>query len=99
MRVPATGKEAMCCWGPMMNDVRAYEDGRNFETYGEDPVLSGTMAAAEIPGIQHQGVIATAKHFVCNDQQTERLLVIADIDERTRIRQLLVISNLCQILY
>ncbi|HMD55784.1 MAG TPA: glycoside hydrolase family 3 N-terminal domain-containing protein, partial [Phycisphaerae bacterium] len=80
----ARGKGANVLLGPMMNDARVYEDGRNFEAYGEDPVLSGTMAAAEIPGIQNQGVIATAKHFVCNDQETERMLISADVDERTR---------------
>jgi beta-glucosidase len=80
----AQGKGVNVLLGPMMNDARVYEDGRNFEAYGEDPVLSGTMAAAEIPGIQSQGVIATAKHFVCNDQETERMLVSADVNERSR---------------
>ena len=35
------------------------------------------MAAAEIPGIQSQGVIATAKHFVCNDQEINRTTISA----------------------
>ena len=80
----AQGKGVGVLLGPMMNDARVYEDGRNFEGSGEDPQLSGAMAAAEIQGIQSQGVIATAKHFVCNDQETERMLVSADVDERTR---------------
>jgi beta-glucosidase len=46
--------------------------------------LSGAMAASEILGIQSQGVIATAKHFVCNDQETLRTVMTADVDERTR---------------
>ncbi|HWY29561.1 MAG TPA: glycoside hydrolase family 3 C-terminal domain-containing protein, partial [Candidatus Acidoferrum sp.] len=80
----ARGKGINVLLAPMMNDARVYEDGRNFEGSGEDPRLSGAMAAAEIQGIQSQGVIATAKHFVCNDQETQRMLVSADVDERTR---------------
>lgn len=80
----ARGKGVEVLLGPMMNLARAYEDGRNFEGYGEDPDLSGVMAAAEINGIQSQGVIATAKHFVCNDQETQRTLISSDADERTR---------------
>jgi beta-glucosidase len=79
----ARGKGVEVLLGPMMNMARAYEDGRAFEGYGEDPYLAGAMAAAEIPGIQSQGVIATAKHFVCNDQETERRLISADVDQRT----------------
>jgi beta-glucosidase len=77
------GKGVGVVLGPMMNMARVYEDGRAFEGYGEDPYLSGAMAAAEIPGIQSQGVIATAKHFVCNDQETQRTTISADLDPRT----------------
>ena len=84
MGAEARGKGVSVLLAPMMNDARVYEDGRNFEGSGEDPRLSGAMAAAEIQGIQSQGVIATAKHFVCNDQETQRMLVSADVDERTR---------------
>ncbi len=73
MGAEARGKGVGVLLAPMMNDARVYEDGRNFEGSGEDPQLSGAMAAAEIQGIQSQGVIATAKHFVCNDQETERM--------------------------
>ncbi|HUA38125.1 MAG TPA: glycoside hydrolase family 3 C-terminal domain-containing protein [Candidatus Sulfopaludibacter sp.] len=79
----ARGKGVGVVLGPMMNMARVYEDGRAFEGYGEDPYLSGAMAAAEIPGIQSQGVIATAKHFVCNDQETQRTTISADVDQRT----------------
>jgi beta-glucosidase len=84
MGAEALGKGVSVLLAPMMNDARVYEDGRNFEGSGEDPQLSGAMAAAEIEGIQSQGVIATAKHFVCNDQETERTLISSDVDERTR---------------
>ncbi len=63
----AWGKGVQVLLGPMINITRAYQDGRASEGYGEDPFLNAAMAAAEIPGIQSQGVIATAKHFVCND--------------------------------
>jgi len=77
------GKGVGVLLGPMMNMARVYEDGRAFEGYGEDPYLSGAMAAAEIPRIQSQGVIATAKHFVCNDQEINRTTISADVDQRT----------------
>jgi beta-glucosidase len=80
----ARGKGVEALLGPMMNMARAYEDGRNFEGYGESPELSGAMAAAEINGIQSQGVIATAKHFVCYEEEANRTLMTADADERTR---------------
>ena len=80
----AWGKGVNVLLAPMMNMARAYEDGRNFEGYGESPELSGAMAAAEINGIQSQGVIATAKHFVCYEEETQRTLMTSDADERTR---------------
>lgn len=80
----AWGKGVEVLLAPMMNMARAYEDGRNFEGYGESPELSGAMAAAEINGIQSQGVIATAKHFVCYEEEANRTLMTADTDERTR---------------
>jgi len=83
MGAEARGKGVDVQLGPMMNMARVYEDGRAFEGYGEDPYLAGAMAAAEIPGLQSQGVIATAKHFVCNDQETQRTSISADVDPRT----------------
>ena len=83
MGAEARGKGVEVQLGPMMNMARAYQDGRAFEGYGEDPCLAGAMAAAEISGIQNQGVIATAKHFVCNDQETQRTSISADVDQRT----------------
>lgn len=41
---------------------------RAFESFSEDPHLSGTLAAAYVNGLQKNGVAATIKHFVCNDQ-------------------------------
>jgi beta-glucosidase len=83
MGAEARGKGVEVLLAPMMNMARAYESGRAFEGYGEDPYLSGAMAAAEIPGIQSQNVIATAKHFVCYEEETDRTLISSDVDERT----------------
>jgi len=80
----ARGKGVGVLLGPMMNMARAYEGGRSFEGSGEEPQLTASIAAAEIQGIQSQGVIATAKHFVCNDQETDRTRESSDVNERTR---------------
>ena len=83
MGAEARGKGVEVLLGPMMNMDRAYESGRTYEGNGEDPYLTAAMAAAEIPGIQSQGVIATAKHYVCYEEETDRTLVSSDVDERT----------------
>jgi beta-glucosidase len=69
--------------GPGMNIYRAPMCGRNFEYFGEDPYLASRMAVAVIEGIQSQGVSATAKHFLGNNQEWDRHNVSSDIDERT----------------
>jgi beta-glucosidase len=68
---------------PGMNIYRMPVAGRNFEYLGEDPFLAGTMASAFIRGIQSQGVMATAKHFCCNNQEFDRNWTSSDVDERT----------------
>ena len=56
--------------GPCMGALgRMPAGGRNWEGFGSDPVLQGAAAAATIKGIQDEGVIATAKHFVANEQE------------------------------
>lgn len=69
--------------GPMMNIVRVPKAGRNFEGYGEDPYLSAQMAAATVRGIQSTGVIATAKHYIANEQEAQRTTISSEIDVRT----------------
>ena len=69
--------------GPGLNLKRHPAGGRSFEYYAEDPVLSGRLAAANVRGIQSQGVGASVKHFAVNNQESHRLVVDAVVDERT----------------
>src|ERR1035437_2552462 len=69
--------------GPGENIYRAPMCGRNFEYYGEDPFLASRTAVAYIKGIQSQGVSATIKHFMGNNQEFLRHDADAIIDERT----------------
>nr|WP_051055617.1 MULTISPECIES: glycoside hydrolase family 3 C-terminal domain-containing protein [Kitasatospora] len=68
---------------PTLNLHRSPLGGRNFECFSEDPLLTARIGAAYIGGVQALGVAATAKHYVANDSETERLTVDARVDERT----------------
>jgi beta-glucosidase len=68
---------------PGVNIYRAPMCGRNFEYFGEDPFLASRVAVSIIEGIQSRRVIATAKHFMGNNQEYDRHNVSSNIDERT----------------
>ena len=77
-------KGATVLLGPGLNVARVPFNGRNFEyCSGEDPYLGARMASAIIPAIQSQNVVATAKHYVLNNQETGRIGADSIIDERT----------------
>lgn len=79
-------KNAQIILGPTINIQRDPRAGRNFECFSEDPLLSGYMAAAIVNGIQSQGFAACAKHFVCNDSETQRRYY--NVDESSHGRTL-----------
>jgi beta-glucosidase len=69
--------------GPGINIKRSPLCGRNFEYFSEDPLLAGVLGEAHVAGVQSQGIGACVKHFAANNQETDRLRVSADVDERT----------------
>lgn len=62
-----------------MDLVRDPRGGRNFEYLGEDPILAGQVAAAEVTGVQSQHVISTVKHYAMNSYETGRMMSSMDI--------------------
>lgn len=58
--------------GPGMNLVRHPYGGRNYEYFSEDPYLTGSLATAQVRGIQGEGIQAQLKHLAGNEQETER---------------------------
>ncbi len=64
-----------------VNLARDPRNGRNFEYLGEDPWLAANLAAAQIKGIQDQGIVSTIKHFSLNGQETSRHFANSIIDE------------------
>jgi beta-glucosidase len=68
--------------GPGINIKRSPLCGRNFEYLSEDPVVSGVLGASLVRGLQRQGVGASLKHFAANNQESDRMRVSADVDQR-----------------
>jgi beta-glucosidase len=70
--------------GPGMNIYRVPVGSRNSEySCGEDPYLGISMLVPWIQAMQHEGVVATSKHFVANDEDYNRLRMNVIVDERT----------------
>ena len=67
---------------PAMNIQRSPQGGRLWECFGDDPFLSGEAATQVIKGVQSNGVIACAKHYIGNDQETDRQFTSSNIKEQ-----------------
>lgn len=78
----AHAKGAHVLLGPTINIQRGPLGGRGFESYSEDPLLSGILAGHYVRGLQESGVSATLKHFVCNDLESERMAINALVTDR-----------------
>jgi beta-glucosidase len=68
--------------GPTVNTHRSPLGGRGFESFAEDPYLTGKMAGSYIQGAQSTGIVSTLKHFVANDQEHERMAVDVRVTDR-----------------
>jgi beta-glucosidase len=77
----ALGKN--CSLGPALDLVYHPQGGRASEYYGEDPYQSGHMAACDVAGLQSKYVIATIKHFACNNKENSRGNLSANMSERS----------------
>jgi beta-glucosidase len=75
-------KGAQVLLAPTVNIQRSPLGGRNFECFSEDPYLSARLAVAYINGLQGEGVGASLKHYVCNDQETRRTSISSQVRER-----------------
>jgi len=78
------GKGGNGILGPSVNVHRIARNGRNFEYLsGEDPFLGSKLAYQYIQGIQNQGVFTVVKHWIFNQQETNRGLEDSEVDEKT----------------
>ncbi|CAK0801694.1 unnamed protein product, partial [Prorocentrum cordatum] len=78
------GKGANGILGPQLNVIRPARGGRNMESLsGEDPYLGARLAEMYVHGVQSQGVLATMKHWIFNEQETERDKYSVEVDDTT----------------
>ena len=78
----AKSKDVDVLLGPTININRHPLGGRHFESYSEDPFLTGMIATEYVKGVQSQDVAACLKHFVGNDTEYQRYAVSSNISER-----------------
>lgn len=69
--------------GPAVNMKRSPLCGRNFEYLSEDPYLAGELAAEYVNAIQRNNVGTSVKHYAANNQETRRMSISSEVDERT----------------
>lgn len=79
--VKAKGRHVIL--GPCVNIARIPQGGRNFESFGEDPFLTSFITIPYIKGVQSENVVATVKHFACNNQEFQRDFVDVKLDDRS----------------
>lgn len=71
------------CWlGPTINVQRSPLGGRGYESFSDGPHLTGILASEMILGCESTGVIAAVKHFICNDQDDDKMALNAMITDR-----------------
>lgn len=76
----ATGHNVLLA--PSLDIARDARWGRAFEGFSEDPLLNGTLGGAYVSAVQRRPVIATIKHFIAYNQETDRFRVSAQVDDR-----------------
>ena len=82
-----TGLEMLSCkvdtlLGPGINIHRHPLNGRNFEYFSEDPLLTGLMAAAQVRAMEKNKVTPTIKHFCCNNREKDRRKMNSVVSEK-----------------
>lgn len=80
--VEVSANNVECLLGPGMNIHRHPLNGRNFEYFSEDPVVTGKIGAAQVSGLMTAGVSGTIKHFCANNQETGRHVIDSAVSER-----------------
>ncbi|HZZ38619.1 MAG TPA: glycoside hydrolase family 3 C-terminal domain-containing protein [Acidobacteriaceae bacterium] len=86
-QTPKYNRQILMLWGPQADLDRDPRWGRSEEVYGEDPFLNGTMATAFVHGLQgddphYWQAAALLKHFLANENETNRNGSSSDFDER-----------------